>query len=294
MDNDAFTSVRPREHDLGDGFIVRRALPHAKARSVGPFVFFDHMGPVELKPGQGMDVRPHPHIGLATVTWLFEGSIRHRDSLGHDQEIRPGEVNWMTAGRGIAHSERSPRAMRERGGMLHGIQTWVALPAADAETDPDFHHYGADQFPQIERPGVRIRLMAGEAWDARSPVKVFAPTFFAEVRMQGGAELELPAGHAEQGVYLVEGDVAMGGHRLAPTEMGVHRGEAPPRLHADADSLLILVGGAPLDGPRIVWWNFVARDRARIEQAGRDWKEGRFGIVPGDEEEFIPLPEEGP
>lgn len=292
MDNDAFTRVRPREHDLGDGFIVRRALPHAKARSVGPFVFFDHMGPVQLKPGQGMDVRPHPHIGLATVTWLFEGSIRHRDSLGHDQEIRPGEVNWMTAGRGIVHSERSPQALREQGGLLHGIQTWVALPATDAETDPAFHHYAADQFPEIERPGVRIRLMAGEAWDARSPVKVFAPTFFAEVRMQAGAGLELPAEHAEQGVYLVEGDVDMGGQRLAPTDMGVHRGKAPPRLHAHADSLLILVGGAPLDGPRIVWWNFVARDRARIEQAGRDWKAGRFDIVPGDEQEFIPLPED--
>lgn len=292
MNNEAFTRVHPREHDLGDGFIVRRALPHARMRNVGPFVFFDHMGPVQLKPGQGMDVRPHPHIGLATVTWLFEGSIRHRDSLGHDQEIRPGEVNWMTAGRGIAHSERSPQALREQGGMLHGIQTWVALPAADAEAEPAFYHYASDQFPEMERPGVRMRLMAGEAWDARSPVKVFAPTFFAEVRMREGAELDLPPEHAEQGVYVVEGEVDMGGERLAATDMGVHRGTHPPRLSAHSDSLLILVGGAPLDGSRIVWWNFVARDRERIEQAGRDWKEGRFGLVPGDETEFIPLPED--
>jgi hypothetical protein len=271
---------------------VRRALPHAKARSVGPFVFFDHMGPVDLKPGQGMDVRPHPHIGLATVTWLFEGSIRHRDSLGHDQEIRPGEVNWMTAGRGIVHSERSPDAMRARGGRMHGIQTWVALPVSDAETEPAFHHYGADQFPALERPGARLRLMAGSAWGASSPVRVFAPTFFAEVHMQEGAELALPVEHLEQGVYVVEGAVEVGGERLVPGEMGVHRGEHPPLLRANDDSLLVLVGGAPLDGPRIVWWNFVARDRERIDQAGRDWKEGRFGIVPGDEKEFIPLPED--
>jgi len=292
MNNASFTRVHPRERDLGDGFIVRRALPHAQARSVGPFVFFDHMGPVELKPGQGMDVRPHPHIGLATVTWLFEGGIRHRDSLGHDQEIRPGEVNWMTAGRGIVHSERSPDDLRAQGGRLHGVQTWVALPAEHDETEPGFHHYDASQFPALERSGVRMRLMAGEAWGAASPVKVFAPTLFAEVRMQAGARLELPAEHPEQGVYVVDGEVEMGTERLAQGELGVHRGDDPPPLRARADSLLVLVGGAPLDGPRIVWWNFVARDRARIEQAGKDWKEGRFGIVPGDDKEFIPLPED--
>jgi redox-sensitive bicupin YhaK (pirin superfamily) len=291
MSPEAFRLVRPREHDLGDGFVVRRVLPHARVRSVGPFVFFDHMGPVDFEPGKGLDVRPHPHIGLATVTWLFEGSIRHRDSLGHDQEIRPGEINWMTAGSGIVHSERSPTSARERGQTLHGIQTWVALPVADAETAPSFAHYAADGFPELQRPGARIRLMAGEAWDARSPVKVFSPTLFAEVRLQAGATLELPAEHIEQGVYVVEGEIEWGRERLQSTDMGVHRGASPPHMRASADSLLILVGGAPLDGPRIVWWNFVARDRERIEQAGRDWKQGRFGTVPGDAREFIPLPE---
>ncbi len=292
MSSASFERIRPREHDLGDGFIVRRALPHARARTVGPFVFFDHMGPAQFPPGQGIDVRPHPHIGLATVTWLFDGCIRHRDSLGNDQDIRPGEINWMTAGRGIVHSERSPEASREAGGWLHGIQTWVALPQADAETEPAFAHYGVDQFPELQGPGVRMRLMAGEAWGAVSPVRVFAPTLFAEIRMQAGAGLDLPQAHAEQGVYVVEGEVMMGEERLVRSEMGVHRGAAPPRLRAEGDCLLILVGGAPLDGPRTVWWNFVAHDRERIEQAKRDWKQGRFGTVPGDEEEFIPLPED--
>ncbi|MBB6183183.1 pirin family protein [Oleiagrimonas soli] len=291
MSSDAFTRVEPKTHDLGDGFMVRRALPHARARSVGPFVFFDHMGPVDFKPGKGLDVRPHPHIGLATVTWLFDGCIEHRDSLGSDQEIRPGEVNWMTAGRGIVHSERSPDWMRAEGGRMHGIQTWVALPKPDAETAPAFHHYGSDQFPTLDLPGARVRLMAGSGWDARSPVKVFAPTFFAEAQLDEGAELPLPAEHEEHGVYVVEGELMFGAERLQAFEMGVHRGPSAPTLRAVRPTLAVLVGGAPLDGPRFVWWNFVASDRARIEQAGRDWQEGRFDTVPGDDEEFIPLPE---
>ncbi|NKZ39250.1 pirin family protein [Oleiagrimonas citrea] len=291
MSNDVFTRIEPKTHDLGDGFMVRRVLPHAQACSVGPFVFFDHMGPVDLPPGKGMDVRPHPHIGLATVTWLFDGCIRHRDSLGSDQEIHPGEVNWMTAGRGIVHSERTPDWKRDEGGRMHGIQTWVALPKADETVAPDFHHYATDQFPALELPGARLRLMAGSGWGAQSPVKVFAPTFFAEAHLQTGAELELPPEHEEHGVYVVEGELRFGEQRLDAFDMGVHRGPDAPKLQAVTPSTVILVGGAPLDGPRFVWWNFVASERSRIDQAGRDWKDGRFDTVPGDDEEFIPLPE---
>ncbi len=285
--------IRPHEHDLGDGFTVRRLLPQAGRRSIGPFVFFDHMGPVRLPPGQGMDVRPHPHIGLATVTWLFEGCIRHRDSLGSDQDIRPGELNWMIAGHGIVHSERSPQAERETGARVHGIQTWLALPAGHEETAPAFHHYGAENLPRVEAEGVKIRVMAGEAWGVRSPVPLFSPTLFAEVRLQVGAHWHLPEGHDELGLYVVDGTLSAGGTRIRTGEMAVF-GRMPAPLLAQDECLLVLVGGAPLDGPRIVWWNFVARDRKRIRQAGADWKAGRFGTVPGDDEECIPLPEGGP
>lgn len=278
-------------HDLGDGFMVRRMLPDASVRRVGPFVFFDHFGPVRLPPGKGMDVRPHPHIGLATVTWLFDGCIRHRDSLGNRQDIRPGEVNWMTAGRGIVHSERSPEEARGDGPTLHGIQTWVALPATDEEADPAFYHYPSDRLPVLERPGTRICLMVGQAWGERSPVKVHAPTFFAEVRVVKGGRFELPPEHREHGVYVVEGEVLLGQTPLEQGCMGTYRGEQPPSVVARRDSLLVLIGGAPLEGPRIVWWNFVARTRARIDLAAGDWKAGRFPVVPGDEDEFIPLPE---
>lgn len=283
--------LRGDMHDLGDGFMVRRMLPDANTRRVGPFVFFDHFGPVRLPPGKGMDVRPHPHIGLATITWLFEGCIRHRDSLGNQQDIRPGEVNWMTAGRGIVHSERTPEDIRPDGPALHGIQTWVALPAMDEEAEPEFFHYARERLPAVERPGTRMRLMVGNGWGERSPVKVYAPMFFVEARVDADGHFEMPPEHREHAVYVVAGEVAFGESVLEKGHMGVHRGDRPPEVRARKDSLLILVGGAPLDGPRIVWWNFVARTRERIDLAARDWKAGRFPVVPDDEDEFIPLPE---
>jgi len=279
-----------RLHDLGDGFTVRRLLPVLQARRVGPFVFFDHMGPAQLAPGRGMDVRPHPHIGLATVTWLFDGAIRHRDSLGSLADIRPGEVNWMTAGRGIVHSERTPPHERETGQALHGIQVWVALPQADAEVEPGFQHYGRDALPVIRQPGVEAVLIAGTAYGERSPVAVFAPMFFLQVRMEAGATLALPREHAERGVYVVDGGVVWGELPLAAAQMAVQHGDDAPVLHAREASRLMLFGGAPLDGDRHLWWNFVSSSPERIEQAKADWREGRFPTVPGDEDEFIPLP----
>ena len=282
--------IEGRRHDLGDGFSVRRLLPALLARHVGPFVFFDHMGPADFAPGKGMDVRPHPHIGLATITWLFEGSIRHRDSLGSLADIRPGEVNWMTAGRGIVHSERTPPDERREGQRLHGIQLWVALPREDAEVAPAFHHHGADELPRIRREGADLLLVAGDAYGERSPVKVFAPMFLIEANLAGGATLEWPPEHAERGVYVVEGEVEWDGVVVGPDRMAVQGARPASPLRARGPSRLILFGGAPLDGERHLWWNFVASSRERIEQAKADWSAGRFGVVPGDENEFIPLP----
>ena len=280
-----------RVHDLGDGFMVRRMLPVLQARHVGPFVFFDHIGPATFPAGKGMDVRPHPHIGLATLTWLFDGSIRHRDSMGSLADIRPGEVNWMTSGHGIAHSERTPPQERQDGHTLHGIQVWVALPQADAEVAPEFHHHDRDALPQIRQPGVAAVLIAGSAYGERSPVKVFAPMFFLEVSLEAGAELALPAEHAERGVLVVEGAVRWGGLEIGAAQMAVQTGSSAPPLRALEASRLMLFGGAPLDGERHLWWNFVASTRERIEQAKADWREGRFPKVSGDDKEFIPLPE---
>ena len=280
-----------RVHDLGDGFMVRRMLPVLQARHVGPFVFFDHVGQAQFAAGKGMDVRPHPHIGLATVTWLFDGAIRHRDSLGSLADIRPGEVNWMTSGHGIVHSERTPPEERAQGQKLHGIQVWVALPQADAEVDPEFHHHDRDALPRISRPGVEAVLIAGSAYGERSPVKVFAPMFFLEVQLVAGAELELPQEHAERGVHVVEGAVSWDGIDIGAAQMAVQAGASTPALRAREASRLMLFGGAPLDGERHLWWNFVASTRERIEQAKADWREGRFPKVPGDDKEFIPLPQ---
>ncbi|WP_049622158.1 pirin family protein [Frateuria defendens] len=282
--------IEGREQDLGDGFRVRRLLPVQQVRHVGPFVFFDHMGPADFAAGTGMDVRPHPHIGLATVTWLFEGSIRHRDSLGSLADIRPGEINWMTAGRGIVHSERTPPALRESGQRLHGIQTWVALPQADAETAPEFHHHGTDELPRIERPGAGLVLAIGTAYGKRSPVKVFAPMFLVEAQLQAGAVLDWPPEHAERGLFVVEGAVRWGDLEVPKGRMAVQAGGETASLHATAASRVVLFGGAPLDGERHLWWNFVASSRERIEQAKADWAAQRFGSVPGEEGEFIPLP----
>jgi len=289
--NDTPTLIDGKLHELGDGFTVRRLLPVLQARHVGPLVFFDHMGPATFAAGKGMDVRPHPHIGLATITWLFQGAIRHRDSLGSLADIRPGEVNWMTAGRGITHSERTPPDERRDGQVLHGVQIWVALPQADAEVAAEFHHHERDALPRIRRPGVEAVLIAGDAYGESSPVKVFAPMFLLEVTLAAGVELAWPAEHDERGVFVVDGAVDWSDLAIGQTQMAVQAGSSAPPLRASTDARLILFGGAPLDGERHLWWNFVASSRERIEQAKADWREGRFGKVPGDDKEFIPLPD---
>lgn len=282
--------IAPRLHDLGDGVVVRRLLPFRLRRHVGPFVFFDHFGPIEFAPGRGLDVRPHPHIGLATVTYLFEGAIRHRDSLGSDVVIRPGDVNWMTAGRGIVHSERSPAPQRTAGHRLHGVQTWVALPRDGVEVEPQFQHHAATSLPQREAAGVLLRVIAGSAFGMTSPVRAHAPTLHVEVRLAAGSRLVAPPEHAERAVHLMSGALQVDGAPLAPGHMLVVDGTAPIDLVAGSDCHLLLCGGAPLDGERVMWWNFVALDRDRIEQAKADWRAQRLGQV-GGETDFIALPE---
>lgn len=282
--------ITPRLRDLGDGFTVRRVLPYARRRHVGPFVFFDHMGPVQFAPGQGLDVRPHPHIGLATVTYLFEGEIMHRDSLGVVQPIRPGDVNWMVAGKGIAHSERTRPELRKSGAPLHGIQSWFALPKAHEETAPTFHHHPASSLPEIEKPGVRLRLIAGSAFGATSPAQTFAPMFYLDAQMSDGAVLPLPDGYEEQAVYVAIGEVLLDGRVYGEGTMLVLKAHARPTIAARGAARLMLLGGAPLDGERNLWWNFVSSSRERIEQAKADWRAGNWPKVPG-ETEFIPLPE---
>lgn len=283
-------SIDGKQRDLGDGFVVRRMLPHLKARHVGPFVFFDQMGPASFGEDKGMDVRPHPHIGLATVTWLFKGAIRHRDSLGSAVDIHPGDVNWMTAGRGIAHSERTPPDERHSGQDLHGIQVWVALPKSHERIDPAFHHHPASELPVIERDGARLVVIAGDAFGATSPVRVFAPMFFVEARLEPGVRLTLPEQHAEWGAYVVEGAARFDDTELRALDMAVAYEGQPPVLEARQASVVMLFGGAPLDGERHLWWNFVASSMELIEAAKADWAEGRFPLVPGDEGERIPLP----
>jgi redox-sensitive bicupin YhaK (pirin superfamily) len=288
---DLVLHARPR--DLG-GFAVRRVLPSRERRRIGPFVFWDHMGPATLAPGQGMDVRPHPHINLATVTYLFDGEIDHRDSLGSYQRIVAGAVNWMTAGRGIVHSERTGEAARRGGTRSHGIQSWVALPKAYEEVEPSFHHHPADTIPDVILPGApvaRVRIVAGSAYGAISPVHVFSPMFYVEARLEAGARLPMPDEYEERAAYVVEGQITAGDQELGAGSMLVARPACPLEIHAGEPSRVMLMGGAPLDGERHIWWNFVSSSEARIEQAKRDWKEGRFPKVPGDEVEFIPLPE---
>jgi redox-sensitive bicupin YhaK (pirin superfamily) len=279
-----------REHDLG-GFHVRRLLPQLQRRSVGPFVFFDHMGPARFPTGTGVDVRPHPHIGLATVTWLFEGVMRHRDTLGSVQDIEPGSVNWMTAGRGIAHSERTPAGARVEGAPLHGIQTWVALPLADEETEPAFHHFGPETLPRIDRPGVQLTVVAGNALGLRAPVPVFSPTLYLAGELSEGASFELDDEHEERALYVVDGTVEIDGTRIDAHTLAILQSTGAVSMTALADTRMVILGGGALDAPRHLWWNFVSSSRERIEQAKRDWADGKFGLIPGDDQEFIPLPE---
>jgi redox-sensitive bicupin YhaK (pirin superfamily) len=286
------TVIDGRPRDLG-GFTVGRVLPVEARRHVGPFVFFDHIGPADLAPGHGLDVRPHPHIGLATVTYLFDGEIVHRDSLRSRQPIRPGDVNWMTAGRGIVHSERTARELRRTGSRLHGLQLWVGLPLTHEETEPEFHHHPATTLPSLEIAGARIRVLAGSAFGKRSPIKTFSPLFYADVSLPAGRELPVPSEHEERAAYVVDGTIACGSERAERGRMLVFAPGAPGAdlaLHAITDARVALLGGAPLDGERHIWWNFVSSSKHRIEQAKEDWKEGRFPKVPGDEAEFIPLP----
>lgn len=287
------TVVVPQVSDLGGGFKVMRALPSVRRRMVGPFVFLDQMGPVELAAGSGLDVQPHPHIGLATVTYLFDGEILHRDSLGNVQPIRPGELNWMTAGRGIVHSERTPPELRSSGSHLAGLQAWVALPERDEESEPAFAHHGAAELPVIDAPGLSVRLIAGEAFGARSPVATHSPLFYADVTLAPPARLQVPIEHVERAAYIVAGSVAIDGATYSAGQLLVLRRGAEVLITASSATRLMLLGGEPPDGPRHVWWNFVSSSRERIEQAKADWRAGRFAPVPG-ETEFIPLPDNHP
>jgi redox-sensitive bicupin YhaK (pirin superfamily) len=280
--------------DLGDNLLVRRALPSARRRMVGPFIFFDQMGPVAFDAGHGIDVRPHPHIGLATVTYLFEGEIVHRDTLGTVQRIRPGAVNWMTAGRGIAHSERTPEELRKSGGRLSGIQLWVALPKEHEEMAPSFLHTPAPELPVFEDGGANVRVVLGEAYGKRSPVKVLSEMFYAAATLRPGARIPLPVQPRERAVYVAEGEAEVGGDIFKAGTLLVFRPGDEVSLRATAlASKLLLLGGEPADGPRHIWWNFVSSSQQRIEAAKADWKAGRFGKVIGDDE-FIPLPDGPP
>jgi redox-sensitive bicupin YhaK (pirin superfamily) len=286
----AETVLTPRPRDIG-AFEVRRVLPSARRRMVGPFIFFDQMGPKVFKPGDAVDVRPHPHIGLATVTYLFDGEIMHRDSLGSAQVIRPGAVNWMTAGRGIVHSERTPEDRRAGGEKLYGIQTWIALPKAHEEAPPAFVHHAADTLPKVADGGAQVVVIAGEAWGYRSPVAVFSETLYADVRLDAGARLQLPRDVDERAIYVLDGAVQVAGESFPSSTLAAFRKGDDVVIEAEAPCHLVVIGGATMDGPRHIWWNLVSSSQDRIEQAKLDWKNGRFPKVPGDETEFIPLPE---
>lgn len=282
--------VEARPRDIG-AFEVRRALPSVRRRQVGPFVFFDHMGPAALAPGSGMDVRPHPHIELATVTYLFEGEIDHRDSLGTFQTIRPGDVNWMVAGKGIVHSERSGAASRARGPHIHGIQSWVALPLEHERTPPRFEHHPSATIPKIARDGVKLEIVAGTAYGAKSPVGVLSPTLYVHARLEEGATLAIDDTHEERAVYVVEGSVSCAGDDIATGTLAFLRAGANVEITAKTAVRAMIVGGAHLEGERHIDWNFVSSSLERIEQAKDDWENDRFSKVPGDELDRIPLPE---
>ncbi len=285
---DALLRLAGHEKDLGGGFVVRRLLPAAQRRNIGPFIFFDHFGPVTEQPGANHDVRPHPHIGLATVTYLFEGAMMHRDSLGTEQLIAPGAVNWMSAGRGIAHSERRPDHLRDVAFVNHGLQLWTALPMAQEESEPFFSHTPADAIPQVMVGGVQVRVLVGEAFGAKSPVPSAVQTVYLDVQLPAGIEFVLPSLAPELAVYAVDGDVMVNGESVALRTMAVLPA-GDTRITAPHGARLVVVGGEPLDAPRHLWWNFVSSSKERILAASADWEAGRFDRVPG-ETEFIPLP----
>jgi redox-sensitive bicupin YhaK (pirin superfamily) len=277
------------EKDLGGGFVVRRLLPDARQRSVGPFIFFDHFGPAEELPGVNHDVRPHPHIGLATVTYLFEGAMMHRDSLGSAQRIEPGAINWMTAGRGIVHSERRPDDLRDVGYRNHGLQLWTALPLAQEECEPAFSHTPADAIPEVRVGDASVRVLVGEGFGARSPVPALSRTLYLDVRLPAGGRMELPPLEAQLAVHAVEGDLVVDGAALPLRNMGVLQAGLRTSIVAPAGARFVVIGGDALDAPRHMWWNFVSSRKDRILQASADWAAMRMGTVPGDSE-FIPLP----
>jgi redox-sensitive bicupin YhaK (pirin superfamily) len=284
----AHQQLSGHEKDLGGGFKVRRLLPAARRRSVGPFVFFDHFGPVTEQPGELHDVRPHPHIGLATVTYLFEGAMMHRDSLGTQQLIEPGAINWMTAGRGIVHSERKPDHLRERSFVNHGLQLWVAVPESQEEAEPSFQHVSAEAIPELSFGPSRLRVLVGEAFGERSPVTPASPTLYLDVNLPGGGEFDLPPLAAELALYPVAGDLQVDGEVLPAQQMLVLEPGRPARISAGPDARFAVIGGETL-GPRFMYWNFVSSRKERILQASDDWAAQRFAAVPG-ETEFIPLP----
>ena len=287
------TVIETRARDLVDDFKVRRVLPSRQRRMVGPFIFLDQMGPEMLREGRGLDVAPHPHIGLATVTYLFSGELLHRDSLGSVQPIRPGELNWMTAGRGIAHSERTPQEMRAVGSDLFGIQSWVALPTQHEEDEPAFAHHGANELPIVKDHGKRVRLICGSLYGARSPVRLMSDMFYAEVILEGDARLPVPTDYEERAAYVVEGSIGIDSEMYHAGQLIVFKPGSEIILNTPGKARLMLLGGEPLEGRRHIWWNFVSSSPERIEQAKDDWKSGRFSPVI-DETEFIPLPESGP
>ncbi|MEK9795496.1 MAG: pirin family protein [Alphaproteobacteria bacterium] len=289
MTNPVELVIKPRTRDLGS-FEVARVLPHAKRRMVGPFIFFDRMGPSTFAPGVGIDVRPHPHIGLATVTYLFQGEIMHRDSLGYAQPIRPGDVNWMYAGRGIVHSERTREEILDTERTMFGIQSWLALPKDKERGAPYFRHHPGATLPEVESNGVHMRLIAGTAYGMDSPVAVASPMFYLDVNITAGAVLNVTDDYPERAVYVVQGQVAVAGETYNENNMLVLAEEADVTVEAPAGAHVMLLGGDPIDGERIIWWNLVASSQDLIEQAKEDWKEGRFDMIEGDAE-FIPLPE---
>ncbi len=276
--------------DLGGGFVVRRLLPAPQRQAVGPFIFMDHFGPVTVQPDAVHDIRAHPHIGLATVTYLFDGALVHRDSLGIEQRIEPGAINWMTAGRGIVHSERAPDDMRDKTYVNHGLQLWAALPREHETTDPAFHHTAAKEVPEVTVDGTRVRVLIGEAFGHRSPVATFVPTLYLDVQLRAGQAFDLPPLAKELAVYAIDAGITVNGEPVAQHTLALLAADAVNRVVCAADSRVMVIGGDPLDAPRFMWWNFVSSRKERIAQAAQDWSAHAFGYVVG-ESEIIPLPE---